>query len=83
MIRITKRFLVLPYVTRNCEEIVRRVRLKKTVNESFPQVEFNVAFQAPMTIGGKLFPFKDNIKSVFECSLVVYSIRCLAMPLMI
>ena len=29
-----------------------------------------------MTIG-KLFPFKDNIKSVLERSLVVYSIRCL------
>lgn len=68
-----KRFLKLPYVGRKCEDFA--FRLKKTVNEYFPQVEFNVAFQAPMTIG-KLFPFKDNIKKMEERSLVVYSIKC-------
>ena len=69
----TTRFLKLPYVGRKCEDFA--FRLKQLVNEHFPQVEFNVAFQAPMTIG-KMFPFKDKIKNVMEQSLVVYSFTC-------
>jgi hypothetical protein len=68
-----KRFLKLPYVSGKCEDYARR--LKHLVNKNLPQVEFNVAFQAPMTIG-KLFPFKDNIKKAEERSLVVYSLKC-------
>ena len=68
-----KRFLKLPYVNRKCEDYA--LRLKGIVEENFPQVEFNVAFQAPMTIG-KMFPFKDGTKKVMERSLVVYSLKC-------
>ena len=68
-----KRFLKLPYVNRKCEDYAHR--LKQLVKNNYPQVEFNVAFQAPMTIG-KFFPFKDNIKNVEERSLVVYSLKC-------
>ena len=68
-----KRFLKLPYVNRKCEDYA--LRLKGIVEENFPQVEFNVAFQAPMTIG-KMFPFKDGTRKVEERSLVVYSLRC-------
>ena len=68
-----KRFLTLHYWNRNCEDFASR--LKNLVESNYPQVEFNVAFQAPMTIG-KLFPFKDNIKNVLERSCVVYCLKC-------
>jgi len=69
----TTRFLKLPYVNRKCEDFAHR--LKSTVENFFPQVDFNVAFQAPHTIG-KLFPFKDKIIDLEERSLVVYSLKC-------
>jgi len=72
-VRPNKRFLKLPYVNRKCEDFAHRLKL--LVDKNFPTVEFNVAFQAPMTIG-KLFPFKDNIKKVEERSMVVYSLKC-------
>jgi len=68
-----KRFLKLPYVSNKCEDFA--FRLKKLVEDDFPQVDFNVAFQAPMTIG-KFFPFKDKIQNVDEHSLVVYDLKC-------
>jgi hypothetical protein len=71
--RPTKRFFKLPYVSGKCEDFAHRMKL--LVDKSFPTVEFNVAFQAPMTIG-KLFPFKDNIKKADERSMVVYSLKC-------
>ncbi len=67
-----KRFLKLPFVNTKCEDYARR--LKTLVTTNYPQVEFNVAFQTPMTLG-KLFPFKDNVKNVEDRSLV-YSITC-------
>jgi hypothetical protein len=73
LIKDKKRFLKLPYVSRRCEDFV--FRLKGTVNDYYPQVDFNVAFQSPMTIG-KMLPFKDNIKNIQERSLVVYSLKC-------
>jgi hypothetical protein len=56
---------------------VRRLtyRLKELVESNYTQVDFNVAFQTPMTIG-KLFPFKDNIKTVEERSMVIYELKC-------
>ena len=69
----TKCFLKLPYVSSKCEDYAHR--LKSLVSNNFPQVDFNVAVQAPMTIG-KLFPFKDNVKNVSERSMVVYSLKC-------
>ena len=39
------------------------VRLKNLVCSNFPQVDFNVAYKAPFTIG-ELFPYNDNIKNV-------------------
>jgi len=68
-----KRFLKLPYVGRKCEDFA--FRLKRVVTDFLPQVEFNVAFQAPMTIG-KLFPFKDGVKDKLDRSMVVYSLKC-------
>ena len=55
-----KRFLKLPYVNRKCEDFA--FRLKQLVDEHYPQVEFNVAYQAPMTIG-KMFTFKKRSKT--------------------
>jgi hypothetical protein len=71
--RSTKRFLKLPYVSRKCEDYA--FRLKKLVETHYEQVEFNVAFRAPMTIGS-MFPFKDKVKNVEERSMVVYCLQC-------
>ena len=71
--RPTKRFLKLPYVSRKCEDYA--FRLKKLVETHYEQVEFNVAFQAPMTIGS-MFPFKDRVENVEERSMVVYCLQC-------
>ena len=68
-----KKFIVLPYANRNCEEFA--TRLKNLLEQNYSETEFNVAFQTPSTIG-KLFPFKDNIKVVTEKSFVVYKISC-------
>ena len=68
-----KRFIVLPFVHRNAGDF--GIRLKKLVKVNYPQVEFNVAFKAPKTIG-ELFPFKDNVKNTEDKSLVVYKIKC-------
>ena len=68
-----KRFLKLPYVNRKCEDYA--FRLKQLVESHYTQVNFNVAFQAPMTIG-KMFPFKDNIKKIEERSMVIYKLKC-------
>ena len=68
-----KKFLKLPYINKNGEYFAQK--FKKVVNEYFPQVDFNIAFQAPMTIS-KLFPFKDKNKNVEDRSLVVFSMKC-------
>jgi hypothetical protein len=68
-----KRFIVLPFVHRNAEDF--GMRLKKLVKVNYPQVDFNVAFKAPKTIG-ELFPFKDNVKNTEDKPLVVYKIKC-------
>ena len=60
----TKRFIVLPKKSKS-----------KLVEESYSQVDFNVAFKSPKTIG-TLFPFKDQIKQKTSQSLVVYKINC-------
>ncbi|CAF0958391.1 unnamed protein product [Brachionus calyciflorus] len=44
------------------------------VTSNFPQVDFNVAFKTPTTIGS-YFPFKDKVKEVEEQSLVVYKLQ--------
>jgi predicted GIY-YIG superfamily endonuclease len=68
-----KKFIVLPYVHRDCEKFA--IKLEHLVNGNLPQVEFNVAYQTPKTIGS-YFPFKDNIKKPEDRSLVVYKISC-------
>jgi hypothetical protein len=68
-----KRFIVLPFVNRKAEDFA--VRLKTLVEENYTQVDFNVAFKAPNTIGN-MFPFKDRIRDVENQSLVVYKINC-------
>ena len=68
-----KRYIVLPFVHRKADEFA--VRLKNLVSSHFPQVDFNVAFKAPCTIG-ELFPFKDQIKKIEEMSKVVYKLTC-------
>jgi len=69
----TKRFIVLPYANRKVEDFA--VRLKALVEDNYTQVDFNVAFKAPNTIGN-LFPFKDRIRDKENQSLVVYRINC-------
>ena len=51
------------------------VRLKALVESNYTQVDFNVAFKSPNTIGN-MFPFKDRIRDVEHHSLVVYKINC-------
>ncbi len=68
-----KRFIVLPFVQRKAETFAEK--LKKLVETNYPQVDFNIAFTAPRTIGD-LFPYKDNIKNVEDKSMVVYRIKC-------
>ncbi len=65
-----KRYMELPYVGEDFA-----FRLKRVVEDCYQQVDFNVAFQAPHTIG-KMFPFKDNIKRDLEKSMVVYCLTC-------
>jgi hypothetical protein len=69
----TKRFIVLPFANRKVEDFA--VRLKALVEENYSQVDFNVAFKAPNTIGN-MFPFKDRIRDTTSQSLVVYKINC-------
>jgi len=68
-----KRFIVLPFVNRKVEDFA--VRLKALVEDNYTQVDFNVAFKAPKTIGN-MFPFKDRIRDISSQSLVVYKINC-------
>ena len=69
----SKRYLKLPYVSNKCESFAHE--LKKHVEHFYPQIEFNVAYQAPRKIES-FFPFKDRIRNVLDRSLVVYSIHC-------
>jgi hypothetical protein len=54
LVKPEKRFIVLPFMHSNVEGF--GIRLKKLVKVNYPQVDFNVAFKAPKTIG-ELFPF--------------------------
>ena len=67
------RFIVLPFSNRKVEEFWRR--LNKLVTSNYPQVDFNIAFQPPMTIGST-FPLKDTVKVNNHKSLVIYKIKC-------
>jgi hypothetical protein len=68
------RFIVLPFVNRKADDYAKR--LKKLVSDNFQQVDFNVAFKSPRTIGD-LFPYKDQTKNKTDQSLVVYKINCI------
>ncbi len=68
-----KRFIVLPYTNRKCEEFA--FRLKNLVDSNFNDLDFNVAFKTPRTIG-HLFPYKDRIQHNEEKSMLVYKITC-------
>ena len=67
------RFIVLPFVNRKAEDF--GIRLKKLMKTNYPQIDFNVAFKAPKTIGD-MFPFKDKVMNTEDKSLVVYKIKC-------
>jgi len=67
------RFIVLPYPNRKADEYGRR--LNNLITNSYPQVDFNIAFQPPMTIGS-MFPFKDSVKVNNHKSQVVYKLTC-------
>ena len=68
-----KKFLKLWYVNRKCEDFAHH--LKILVVGHFTQVDLNVAFKTPATIG-EMFPFKDKVKNKLSRSLVVYSMKC-------
>lgn len=68
-----KRYIVLPYVGPKSDEFSDK--LKGLINSNFPQIDFNVAFQTPQTIGS-FFPYKDKVKEAQAQSLVVYKIKC-------
>ena len=65
------RFIVLPYANKKTEDFGRR--LNKLVRDNYEQVDFNIAFKSPRTIG-TLFPFKDKVAADKHKSLVVYKI---------
>jgi len=44
-----KRFITLPYTSRKCEDFA--TRLRRLVNNTFPSIDLNIAYQAPKTIG--------------------------------
>ena len=69
----TKRFLKLPYVGNKCDSFAHE--LKKHVEHFYPQVVFNIAWEAPMKVE-KFFPYKDRVKNKLKRGYVVYSIRC-------
>jgi hypothetical protein len=69
----TKSFIVLPYTSKKCEDFA--IRLRNLVTSNFAEVDFNVAFQTPRTVG-HLFPFKDRVQLTEEKSLVIYNIKC-------
>jgi len=68
-----KRFIVLPYTSKKCEDFGSRLR--KLIVNNFKDLDFNVAFQTPRTVG-HLFPFKDRVQLTDEKSLVIYKIKC-------
>ena len=63
------RFIVLPYLNRKADEYRRRI--KNLIPSSYPQVDFNIAFQAPMTVWS-MFSFKGSVKANNHKSQVVY-----------
>jgi len=67
------RYIVLPFVNKKAEDFAKR--LKNLIRDNFKQVDFNVAFKSPRTIGD-LFPYKDQTKNVVDKSLVVYKLNC-------
>ena len=67
------RFIVLPFMNPKVEDFA--VKLKTLVESNYTQVDFNVAFKAPSTIGN-MFPFKDKTRDIPSQSLVVYKINC-------
>jgi hypothetical protein len=74
-VKSKKRFIVLPYVSKKCEDFASN--LKKVINNSFPSIEMEVAFQAPKYIAN-YFPYKDKIERPEEHANVVYHIKYLA-----
>jgi hypothetical protein len=69
----TKRYIVLPYVGPKSDEFSGK--LKTLISSNFPQIDFNVAYQTPQTIGS-FFSFKDKVKDAQAQSLVVYKLKC-------
>ena len=64
---------MLPYTSKKCEDFA--IRLRNLVTSDFAEVDFNVAFQTPRTVG-HLFPFKYRVQLTEEKSLVIYNIKC-------
>jgi hypothetical protein len=67
------KFITLPYINNKCESFARELKWK--VESNFKDIELNVAFQSPKTIG-QLFPFKDKIVDNKNKSMVIYKISC-------
>ena len=68
-----KRFITLPYTSRKCEDFATRLRI--LVNNTFPSIDLNIAYQAPKTIGD-FFPYKDKVELPEEHANVVYHLKC-------
>ena len=65
-------FLVLPYGGEKTDELKRR--LNSLINKFYPQIEFNLMFKTPKTIGN-FFNFKDKTPQHLR-SKVVYKVSC-------
>jgi len=68
-----KKFIVLPYTNRTCEVFAEQIR--NLVNNTFPSIDLNVAYQAPKKIGD-FFPYKDKVELPEEQANVVYHLKC-------
>jgi len=53
-----KRFILLPYTNRKCEKFA--FRLKNLVDSNFIDLDFNVAFKRPRTIGHLFYGSLDS-----------------------
>ena len=59
------RYIVLSSLNKKAEDFAKR--LKNLIRDNFKQVDFNVAFKSPRTIGD-LFPYKDQTKNAVDKS---------------
>ena len=69
----TDKFIVLPYVSNKCEQFA--LKLRKLVKDNIDNVDLNIAWKAPKTIGN-FFPYKDKVTNNLDKSYLIYKLTC-------